>query len=111
MNKNLTFKIDKLDRKAQYKLHALRCIRKFLTLEAKILANAFIDNQFNYAISIWMFCRKTFYSKIEKIHHRTLKVIYSIDDSYNRQLLSSNCVPIHQRYLRFLVTEIFKSMS
>ena len=58
-----------------------------------------------------MFCRKTFYSKIEKIHHRTLKVIYGIDDSYNNLLLSSNSVSIHQRHLRFLVTEIFKSIS
>ena len=29
-----------------------------------------------------MFCGKTFYSKIEKNYHRTLKVIYSINDSY-----------------------------
>ena len=52
-DKNLTFKkhIDNLVRKAQYKLHALRRIRKFLTIEkAKILGNAFIDSQFNYAL-------------------------------------------------------------
>ena len=44
IDKNLTFKkhIDNLVRKAQYKLHALRRIRKFLTIEkAKILGNAF----------------------------------------------------------------------
>ena len=67
-DKNLTFKkhIDNLVRKAQYKFHALQLIRKFLTIEkAKILGNAFIDSQFNYAPLIWMFCRKTFYSKIE----------------------------------------------
>ena len=50
-------------------------------------------------------------SKIEKIHHRTLKVVYGIDDYYSNLLLSSNSVPIHQRHLRFLVTEIFKSIS
>ena len=58
-----------------------------------------------------MFCRKTLYSKIEKTHHRTLKVVYGIDDSYNKPLLSSNSVSIHQRHLRFLVTKIFKSIS
>ena len=75
--KNLTFKkhIDNLVCKAQYQLHALRRIRKFLTVEkAKILGNAFIDSEFNYAPLVWMFCRKTWYSKTEKIHHRTLKV-------------------------------------
>ena len=114
IDKNLTFKkhVDSLVCKAQYKLHALRRIRKFLTIEkAKILGNAFIDSQFNYAPLIWMFCRKTLYSKIEKIHHRTLKVVYGIDDSYKNLLLSSNSVSIHQRHLRFLVTEIFKSIS
>ena len=79
IDKNLTFKkhINNLVRKAQCKLHARRCIRKFLTIEkAKILSNAFIDSQFNCAPLIWMFCRKKVYSEIEKIYHRTLKVIY-----------------------------------
>ena len=44
-------------------------------------------------------------------HYGTLKVVYGIDDSYNNLLLSSNSVSIHQRHLRFLVTEIFKSIS
>ena len=102
IDKNLTFKkhVDNLVRKAQYKLHALQRIRKFLTIEkAKILGNAFIDSQFNYAPLIWMFCRKTLYSKIEKIIHRTLKLVYGIDDSYKNLLFSSNSASIHLRHL------------
>ena len=39
-----------LCRTANYKLHALRRIRKDLSLEkAKLLCNAFINSQFNYA--------------------------------------------------------------
>ena len=109
---NLTFKkyIDNLVRKAQYKLHALRRIRKFLTIEkAKILGNAFVDSQFSNAPLTWMFRRETLYSKIEKTHHMTLKVVSGVDDSYNNLLLSSNSVSIHQRHLRFLVTEVFKA--
>ena len=44
--------------------------------KAKILDNGLLDSQFNYAPLIWMFCGKTFYSEIEKIHHMTLKAIY-----------------------------------
>ena len=45
---------------ANYKLDALRRIRKYLSLEkAKLLCNAFINSQFNYAPLVWMFCRKT----------------------------------------------------
>ena len=53
--------------KAQYKLHALRRIRKFLNIEkARILGNAFVENQCNYAPLIWMFCRKISNYKTEK---------------------------------------------
>ena len=53
IDKKLNFSkhIDKLCRNAQYKLHALRRIRKYLSLEkAKMLGNGFNDSQFNYAL-------------------------------------------------------------
>ena len=109
IDKKLTFKqhVENLCRKAQYKLHALRHIRKFLTIEnAKMLYS-----QFNYAPLLWMFCRKTFYSKIEKIHHKTLKVIYESNDTYENLLLQSNTVSVHQRHLRFSMAEIYKRIS
>ena len=93
IDKKLTFKqhVENLCRKAQYKLQVLRRIRKFHTKEkAKMLDNAFIDSQFSYAPLLWMFCRKTLYSKIEKIHHKTLKVIYESNDTYHNLLLQSN---------------------
>jgi len=76
-----------------------------------VLGNAFINSHFNYAPLIWMFCRKTSYNKIEKIHHKTLKVIYKSDDLYDDLLLRNNEVSIHQRHLRFLATEVFKSVN
>ena len=61
--------IEKLFKKDYFKLHALRRIRKFLTIEkARILANAFINSQFNYAPLIWIFASKTATNKILKIH-------------------------------------------
>ena len=110
IDKKLTFKqhVENLFRKAQYKLHTLRRIRRFLSLEkAKILGNAFIASQFNYTPLLWMFCRKTLYSKIEKIHHKTLKTIYESNDTGDNLLLESNTVSVHQRHLRFLMTEIY----
>ena len=57
----LTFNehIDNLCRTANYKLHALQKIRKYLSLEkAKLLCNAFINSHFNYAPLLRMFCKK-----------------------------------------------------
>ena len=51
--------IDNICRTANYKLHALRRIRKYLSLgKAKLLCNAFINSQFNYVPLVWMLCRK-----------------------------------------------------
>ena len=70
--------IEELCRKPTYKLHALRRISRYLTVEkARILVNAFMDSQFNYAPLIWMFAGKTLINKIFKIYHRTLQVVYN----------------------------------
>ena len=70
IDNELKFKkhIKDLSKKASYKLHALRRIRGCLAVEkARILANAFIDSQFNYAPLIWMFAGKTLINNICKI--------------------------------------------
>ena len=62
----LTFKdhISVLCRRASYKLHALRRIRKYLTLEkSKLLYNAFINNQFNYVGSKTIYKLNKFITK------------------------------------------------
>ena len=74
-----------------------------------MLGNAFIDSQFNYAPLIWMFFKKGLYLKIQRIHHKTLKVIYQPNKTYEKLLELSEPVSIHQRHLRFLVTKVYKS--
>ena len=104
--------INNLCRTANYKLHALRRIRKYLSLEkAKLLCNAFINSQFNYAPLVWMFCRKKQYLKIQKIHHKALKVVYNSNKNYNELLRDNNEFSIHQRHLRALICEVFKSLN
>ena len=56
-----------------------------------------------------MFCKKTIYVKMHRIHHKTLEVIYQPDTSFEDLLEFSNSVSIHQRHLRFLLTEIYKN--
>ena len=89
---------------AQYKFHAFRRIRKCLTLDqAILLGNTFINNQFNYAVLIRMFCRKTMYHKIEKLSWHS--------KSNLPKLLESSSVSVYQGHLGFLVTEIYKSTT
>ena len=104
--------IENLCKKASFKLHALRRIRKFLTVEkARILANAFINSQFNYAPLIWMFSSKTAINKILKIHYRTLQVVYSeYHKPYEELLQIDDDISIHQKHLRILALEVCKSI-
>ena len=65
--------IDNLCKTRSFKLHALRRIRKFLTLEqAKLFANSFVNTQFGYAPLIWMFASKNSMLKVNEIHRKTL---------------------------------------
>ena len=96
---NFSKHIDKLCCNAQYKLHALRRIRKYISSKkAKMLGNdAFIDSQFNYA-PLWMFCRNGLYLKMKKIHHKTLNLIYQYKKTCAELLELSETVSIHQRH-------------
>ena len=114
IDNKLRFKqhISKISRSAFYKLRALRRIRNFLTVEkSHILAKAFINSQFNYAALIWMFSGKRNLAKINRIHSRTLKIVFnSFDKSYEELLELSGETTIHQKHLRFLAIEVFKSL-
>ena len=56
-----------------------------------------------------MFCHKQDYLKIEKIQYKALKIVYNSNESYEELLLRNNEVSIHQKQLRILATEVFKS--
>ena len=115
IDKNLTFKkhISELCRRASYKLHTLRRIRKYLTADkAKLLANDFINSQFNYAPLIWMFANKFSIDKILKIHKRTIQTVYDVyDESYENLLKRSDDISIHQKHMRYLAIEVYKSLT
>ena len=69
---------------------------KYLTsVKARALENAFVDSQFNYAPPIWIFCKKTIYFKMQKIDHKTLKIIYQSDGFYENLLNLDNTVSLH----------------
>ena len=60
---------------------------------------------------IWMFCHKQDYLKIVKIQYKALKIGYNSNQSYEGLLLRKNEVSIHQKQLRILASEVFKSLA
>ena len=101
IDNKLKFKkhIKDICKKASYKLHALRRIGYLTVEKARILSNAIIDSQFDYAALIWMFAGETLTNKICEIHRRTLHVVYNeYNKSYEKLLQLSNNVSIYQRH-------------
>ena len=63
-----------------------------------MLANAFINGQFNYVPLVWMFAGKTSINKIRKIHHRTLQVIHNDYQKSFDELLDINKDVIYTKH-------------
>ena len=59
---------------------------------------AFIESQFNYCPLIWMFHSRTLNNKINHIHERALRTVYSAYNSSFYELLDKNdTFKIHQK--------------
>ena len=114
IDNRLSFKdhISMLCCRANYKLHALRRIRKYLTLEkSKLPYNAFINNIFSYASITWMICRKQDYLEVETNSYKVLKIVYNSNECYEELPIRNNEVFIHQKQLFTLAPEIYKTLT
>ena len=99
----LTFKdhVDMLFSTVNYKLHALRRTRKYLSLDkAKLLYNAFIDSQFIFSSVIWMFCRKKVYLKIEILYKALIIIV--VNHKKNSSHVAMKCQFIKNTYALWL---------
>ena len=79
----------------------------------KLIANAFIMSQFSYCPLIWMFHSRAMEHRINRIHERTLRLIYPNQHQLIfKELLEKNkTVSIYQRNLKTLATEIHKAKN
>ena len=101
IDKNLNFNpfLTKLCKKVNQKVTALARVARFLPFhKRKILLNAFIESQFSYCPLVWMFCSRNMNNKINRIHERSLRIIYnSYTSSFEDLLKKDNSMTIHQR--------------
>ena len=107
---NMNEHVTNLCKKANQKLHALARISKYLREDKlKILMKTFIQSQFNYCPLVWMFHNRTLNNKINKLHERALRIVYSNDELTFKELLEKdNSITIHQRNLQRLAIEMYK---
>ena len=95
---------------ASNKLHALNRVARFMTVHQKrAIMRAFINSQFNYCPLVWIFCNRALNNRINRIHERSLRIVYNDPDSTFQELLNRDkSVSIHVRNLQSLAIEIYK---
>ena len=73
---------------------------------------AFIESQFNYCPLIWMLHSRTLNNKINRIHERALRTVYSDYNSSSNELFHKDgSFMIHQRNVQSLAIEIYKYLD
>ena len=102
-----------LCRKASQKLHALSRISHFMKpKQRQIIMKSFIISQFGYCPLVWMFHSRKLNSRINKIHERSLRIVYNDMESTFRELLNKdNSFTIHERNIQTLAIELYKVVN
>ena len=68
-----------------------------------------IKSHFNYCPLLWMFCSRSSNNRINKLHERSLRVMYNNEiDNFETLLEMNDDVTCHQRNIRVLMIEVFK---
>ena len=92
------------------KINGLVRLTGYMSLEKRrIVMKTFVESQFNHCPLIWMLHSRTFNNKINRLHKRALKIVYTDYKSpFNTLLEKVGCLPIHHRNIPSLAIDIHK---
>ena len=95
----LTFEghINTLCKKARRKVQALSRVANYIDFDKRrVLMKSFIQSQFNYCPLIWMMHSRKLEHKINKIHERSLRIVYNDSNaSFENLLERDQSVSVH----------------
>ena len=70
---------------------------------------AFIASEFGYCPLVWMFHSRKLNCRVNKLHERTLKIVYQdYSPSFTELLEKDKSSAIHNSNIQLLATELFK---
>ena len=100
-------------KRAAQKLGVLNRISALLDPEKKKLVfNAVIKSHLSYCPLIWMFSSRRSNNLINRIHKRSLRIVYNDTSSTFQELLQRNrSVSIHHKNIQTLTTEVFTAVN
>ena len=106
---NFNNHLQKILKKANQKVHVLARITPYISIpKRKLLMNSFFISQY-YCPFLWMCHICLVNNKINQLHEKCLRIVYSDKTSSFEELLDKDwSVTIHKRNLQVLATEMFK---
>ena len=95
--------------KVSKKINALCRVTGYMSLEKRrIVMKTFVESQFNYCPLIWMLHSRTLNNKINCLHERALRIVYSdYKSSFNTLLEKNGSSSVHHRNIQCLAIEIY----
>ena len=111
VDSDLTFDehISSICNKVAKKINVLSRLVNYMSLDKRrMVMKAFIESQFNYCPLIWMFHSRTLNNKINRLHERALRIVYSdYKSSFCELLEKDKSFSIHHKNIQSLDIEIF----
>ena len=102
--------ISSICNKVAKKINVLSCLVNFMSLDKRrIVMKAFIESKFDYCPLICMFHSRTLNNKINRLHEKALRIVYSdYKSSFCELLKKDKSFSIHHKNIQSLATEIYK---
>ena len=73
---------------------------------------AFFNSQFGYCPFVWMFYSRSLKNRINHLHERCLRIVYSDNESSFEGLLrKDNTISFHQKNLQLVAIELYKMIK
>ena len=111
LNSELKFEkhITDICNKASQKIHVLSRITSYMSLnKRRLLLKTLVESQFNYCPLIWMFHSRRLNNKINNVHEKALRIVYSDYISTFQELLDKDAsFSVHHRNIQTLAIEIY----
>lgn len=110
---NFESHIKNICKTASQKVSALARMCPYLSISKKRkLMNAFFKCHFSYCPLIWMFHSRTLEHKINRLHERCLRLVFSDTTSSFKELLQmEGSINFHMKNLQLLAIELFKAKN
>ena len=88
------------------------CFHFMKTKQRQIIMKSFIHSPFGYFPLVWMFHSRKLNNLINKIHERSLRIVYDDSKSTFRELLNKgNSFAIYERNIQTLAIELYKVVN